>query len=215
MKIYDISMTISPDMQVYKNKPESKPRLEVQRDYRSSNAYESKLAIHMHTGTHMDAPLHMIENGDTIDQLDLSKVITWCKVLDMTAVDDNITQKDLESKSIEPGDFILFKTKNSFQEVFDAGYVYLEKSGAKFLVDQGIIGVGIDSLGIERSQPNHETHIALLGEQIPILEGLRLAHINEGRYFLLAAPIKIAGAEAAPVRALLMQSDSGITIGER
>jgi arylformamidase len=205
MKIYDISMAVSPNMQVYKNNPDNTPRLEVKRDFTTSNAYESKLAIQMHTGTHMDAPLHMIKGASTIDQTDLSKVVTWCKVLDMTDISEKITQKDLECKSIQSGDFILFKTKNSFQESFDDRFVYLEKSGAQYLVDQGIIGVGIDALGIERSQPNHETHITLLSKQIPILEGLRLAHIDEGHYFLLAAPIKITGAEAAPVRALLMQ----------
>ena len=207
MKIYDISMTIAPDMQVYKNRTENKPKLQVNRDFTSSNAYESALAMHMHTGTHMDAPLHMIEGGKTIDQTDLSKVVTWCKVLDLTSIDDFITQKDLEQKSIKRGDFVLLKTKNSLQEEFDSSFVYLEKSGAKYLADSGVIGVGIDSLGIERAQPNHETHIALLGADIPILEGLRLAHIDEGRYFLLAVPLNIAGAEAAPVRALLLGED--------
>lgn len=207
MKIYDISMAISSDMQVYKNKTDKKPRLEVNRDFKSSNAYESALAMHMHTGTHMDAPLHMIEGGKTIDQTDLNKVVTWCKVLDLTAATDCVTKSDLQNKQIEPGDFVLLKTKNSFQKDFDSGFVYLEKSGAQFLADRGVIGVGIDSLGIERAQPNHETHITLLGNDIPILEGLRLAHIKAGRYFLLAVPLNIAGAEAAPVRALLIDEN--------
>lgn len=207
MKIYDISMTIAPNMTVYKNMQQNKPRLDVTRDFGSSNAYESVLAMHMHTGTHMDAPLHMIEGGKTIDQTDLSKVVTWCKVLDMSAVKDCITKSDLQSKQIEPGDFVLLKTRNSLQEEFDNSFVYLEKSGAKYLADRGVIGVGIDSLGIERAQPNHETHITLLGNDIPILEGLRLAHIKAGRYFLLAVPLSIAGAEAAPVRALLIDEN--------
>ena len=207
MKIYDISMAIAPNMQVYKNKTENKPTLQVNRDFGSSSAYESALAMHMHTGTHMDAPLHMIEGGKTIDQTDLSKVVTWCKVLDLTAAADCITKSDLQSKQIEPGDFVLLKTRNSLQEEFDNSFVYLEKSGAQFLADRGVIGVGIDSLGIERAQPNHETHIALLGSDIPILEGLRLAHIEAGRYFLLAVPLSIAGAEAAPVRALLLDEN--------
>ena len=200
-------MAIAPDMQVYKNRTENKPKMQVNRDFGSSNAYESALAMHMHTGTHMDAPLHMIEGGKTIDQTDLSKVVTWCKVLDLTSVNDYITKSDLQNKQIEPGDFVLLKTRNSLQDEFDSDYVYLEKSGAQFLADLGIIGVGIDSLGIERAQPNHETHIALLGNDIPILEGLRLAHIDEGRYFLIAAPLSIAGAEAAPVRALLIDEN--------
>jgi arylformamidase len=207
MKIYDISMTIAPGMTVYKNNIDNQPSHNVKRDYSTSNAYESALTIHLHTGTHMDAPLHMINGGDTIDQTDLTKVVTWCKVLDLTALTDCITQADLSPHSIEPGDFVLFKTKNSYSEQFNDSFIYLEKSGAQYLAAKGICGVGIDSLGIERSQPNHETHIALLGSSIPILEGLRLAHIKAGRYFLLAVPLNIAGAEAAPVRALLLEND--------
>jgi len=207
MKIYDISMAISQDMQVYKNRDAMRPQLSVMRDYTDSNAYESQLSMHLHTGTHMDAPLHMVQGGDTIDKLDLSKVITWCKVVDMTEVSGGITRQDLEGKGIEKGDFVLLKTKNSFSDTFDDEFVFVEKSGAAFLKEAGIKGVGIDSLGIERSQPDHETHATLMGEDIPILEGLRLAAIEEGRYFLLAVPVRIADAEAAPVRALLLQND--------
>ena len=207
MKIYDISMPISKDMQVYKNRETMKPDLEVVRDFGSASAYESRLCIHLHTGTHMDAPLHMIEGGETIDKLDLEKVITWCKVIDVTHVQSGITRKDLEDRGIEQGDFVLLKTKNSFSDAFLDAFVFVEKSGAAFLKEAGICGVGIDSLGIERSQPGHETHITLLGNGIPVLEGLRLKDIAPGRYFLMAVPVLISGAEAAPVRALLLDAD--------
>jgi hypothetical protein len=62
----------------------------------------------------------------------------------------------------------------------------------------------IDALGIERSQPNHDTHKILLGAEIVILEGLRLKEVEEGEYLLVAAPINVVGAEAAPVRAILI-----------
>lgn len=212
MKIYDISMPISEDMQVYKNRDAMRPQLKVVRDHQSSTAYESQLTMHLHTGTHMDAPLHMIDGGKTIDTVELKKLITWCKVIDLTDVKDGITHEDLKDKAIEPGDFVLLKTKNSFSDTFDDGFVFVEKSGAQYLKETGISGVGIDSLGIERSQLNHETHTMLLGEWIPILEGLCLKDIREGRYFLFAVPISIAGAEAAPVRALLL---SGVSIGGR
>ena len=72
------------------------------------------------------------------------------------------------------------------------------------MLETGIIGVGIDSLGIERSQPGHETHKTLLGNSIMILEGLRLKEVVEGKYILIAAPLNIPGVEASPVRAFLM-----------
>lgn len=207
MRILDISMPISADMTVYKNRVENKPKLTVHRDFTSSSAYESMLAMHMHTGTHIDAPLHMINDGGTIATVELNKLITWCKVLDLTHVDGGITHRDLKPKGIKDGDFVLLKTKNSYQDTFQVDFVFLEKSGAVYLRDQKIKGVGIDALGIERSQPGHETHIALLNDQIVILEGLRLGQVDEGCYFLLAVPISITDTEAAPVRALLLDSD--------
>lgn len=204
MKIYDISMAIRNEMIVYKNKDEKKPILKVMQDFSKSSAYESRISMDMHTGTHIDAPLHMVENGDTIDNFDLNKAFSKCKVIDLTEVEDRITKEDIQNKNIEKGDFVLLKTRNSYTEEFDFNFVFLEKSGAQYLKDIGIIGVGIDSLGIERSQSEHETHKILLINNISILEGLRLKDIKEGKYTLIAAPLKIFKAEAAPVRALLL-----------
>lgn len=205
MKIYDISMTINENIPVYKNKEEKKPNLKVMQDFSSSSHYESRISMDIHTGTHMDAPLHMIENGDTIDNFDLNKAVTKCKVLDLTNVNDKITADNLKHKNIEKGDFILLKTKNSFVDEFDPNFIFVDQSGAEYLKNKGIIGVGIDSLGIERSQPGHETHKILLGNNISILEGLRLKDIEAGEYLLICPPLKIQGAEGAPVRALLVE----------
>lgn len=205
MKIFDISMAIHGDMTVYKNKAEKKPNLKVMQDFLTSSAYESRLEMDMHTGTHIDAPLHMMENGDTIDHFDLSKAYGKCRVIDLTKVKEKITKEDLLSKDIRSGEYILFKTRNSFTEEFDFDFVYLEISGAEYLKDIGIIGVGTDALGIERAQSGHETHKLLLGNSITILEGLRLKDIEEGEYILVAAPLKIIGAEASPARALLIK----------
>ncbi|HHW56378.1 MAG TPA: cyclase family protein [Clostridia bacterium] len=205
MKIYDISMEIHENMTVYKNKEGKRPKHTITVD--KGDVTESRISMDMHTGAHIDAPLHMIKGGDTIENLDLSKVITRCKVFDFTHISDKITEEDLKDKEIQKGDFILFKTRNSFREDFDFEFVYLDKSGAQFLKEKGIVGVGIDALGIERSQPNHETHKILLGAGIVILEGLRLKDIEEGEYFLHAAPLKIKGAEASPTRAVLIKED--------
>jgi len=207
MKIIDISMKIEPNMTVYKNKSEKQPAFNVLQNIEDNHPHESSIAIGMHTGTHMDAPLHMIKGGKTIDQMDLSKLIAPCKVFDYTDIDGCITKEDLKIKDINQGDFIILKTKNSLVDKFDFNFVFLEKSGAEYLRDKRINGVGIDALGIERSQPDHETHIALLGSDIAILEGLMLKNVSEGEYFLIAAPINISNAEAAPVRALLLDNN--------
>ena len=207
MKIFDISMKIDSRMPVYKNKQENKPVFKVVRNDKNNYAYETGVDMHMHTGTHIDAPLHMVKDGKRIGQLDLNRLVTDCRVLDFTAADTCITKEDLETKKIQPGDFILLKTKNSYQDAFDFDFVFLEKSGAEYLSKKKVIGVGIDALGIERNQPRHETHAALLKNQIVVLEGLRLKDIKEGDYFLFAVPINVYDAEAAPVRAVLLQKN--------
>jgi len=202
--IIDISMPIQTDMPVYKNRDEKRPGIQVVRDFGSGSVYESRLSIDMHTGTHIDAPLHMIEGGGDLTVYPKERWVSPCTVLDFTHIKDGITKEDLIKKEILNGEFVLLKTQNSFEEDFNTDFIYLEKTGAEYLLETGIIGVGIDSLGIERSQPGHETHKTLLGNSIMILEGLRLKEVVEGKYILIAAPLNISGVEASPVRAFLM-----------
>lgn len=205
MKIYDISMSITHDMPVYKGRAEKKPYFRNDRNFNTGSVYETRIEMNLHTGTHLDSPMHILENGKNLDSIALDKVITKCKVLDLTEVNEKISKMHLESKKIEEGDFILLKTKNSFEAILEKNFIFLDVSGAKFLKDKKIKGVGIDSLGIERDQPGHGTHKALMEDEIIILEGLNLSKVDEGEYFLFAAPIKIKDVEAAPVRAILLE----------
>lgn len=204
MKIYDISMEISPKMPVYKGKEDKKPVFRTVSTLKTGSSYETRLDINLHTGTHIDSPLHMIDGGDNIESICLDRLITKCKVIDLTGADEKISKIDLETREIHKGDFILLKTKNSTQNILEGDFIYLDKSGAEYLRDKKIKGVGIDSLGIERAQPAHETHIMLFEAGIVILEGLKLGEVDEGEYFMFAAPLKIKGVEASPVRAVLI-----------
>ena len=205
IKIYDISMPITHSMPVYKGKEDKRPVISVDRDFTTSTAYETRLEMNLHTGTHLDTPKHMISSGYMLEEFDLSKVITACKVFDLTDVQDKITNKDLMRLDIKEGDFILLKTRNSYEDILENDFISVDKDGAGYLAKLKIKGVGIDSLGIERGQPDHETHISLFNADIVILEGLMLKDIEEGEYMLHAAPINIPGAEAAPVRAYLLR----------
>ncbi len=208
MKIIDISMKITPDMMVYKNKEDKKPVIKRTSTHEKDRMQETQLTINMHTGTHMDAPLHMIAGGKTIESTDLSSLIAPCRVLDLMSVSDHISEADLKEKAINAGEFILLKTKNSHDDTFNFDFIYLDKSGAEYLKEKGIIGVGTDALGIERSQPNHDTHQVLLGNDIPIIEGLRLKDVSEGLYTLVALPIDLPAADAALMRAVLLPAGS-------
>ncbi|GGK18796.1 cyclase [Caldalkalibacillus thermarum] len=203
MKIYDISMPIYEQMPVYKNKEEKRPRFEVMSDFKTGKVHETRIHLDVHTGTHVDAPLHMFEDGETIESISLEKLVGPCKVLDFTYVKDAISKADLEQKQMKANDFVLFKTKNSFDTGFNFGFVYLKEDGARYLAEMGVRGVGIDALGIERNQPGHPTHKTLMNKNIIIIEGLKLDQVAEGEYFLVAAPIKLLNVDAAPARVLL------------
>ncbi len=205
MQIYDISMLIEEDMPTYKNMQDKKPRISVIKDFTSGNIYESHIEMDMHTGTHIDSPMHMLPWGHSIDKTDISKLVTECAVLDLTHVEEKITADDLRKKDIKADSFVLLKTGNSFSGLFDPAFIYLASSGAEYLAKMKISGVGIDSLGIERSQPDHHTHKVLFEHGIIILEGLVLSKVEEGSYQLIALPLKIRGTEAAPARVILLK----------
>ncbi|RLQ91129.1 cyclase family protein [Falsibacillus albus] len=201
MKIYDITAPIYNGMPVYKNKPEKQPNVETNTN---GHVTESRICMDVHTGTHVDAPLHMINDGETIETIDIENLVRPCRVLDLTRVDGKITKNDIISYDIQKGDFILFKTKNSFDREFNFDFIYLAEDAAQYLASVGITGVGIDSLGIERAQEGHPTHKALMSNDVIIIEGLQLEEVPEGTYFMIAAPLKIQGTDASPARILLL-----------
>lgn len=193
-------------MAVYKNKAEKKPKIKVTRELKDG-ANESKLGIYAHTGSHVDAPYHILQNGKTIEKISLDKFMGKAVVLDFTKVKNCITKNHFKNirLNVNKNDIVLLKTKNNADKKFNYGFTYLEKSGAGYLVSKKIKAVGIDSLGIERNQPNHETHKILLKNNIPIFEGLDLSKVKQGRYFFHGLPLKIKKGDASPVRAVLVK----------
>jgi len=205
MKIYDISMEISENMPVYKNKAAKKPSLEITRTLKQGSN-ESKINLELHTGTHADAYYHMLAKGKKINQIDLAKFIGECVVLDFTNIKDKLTIKEFKKfkNKVKKNDIVLLKTLKTPIKKFNKNFTYLEKSGASFLASKKIKLVGIDALGIERTK-NHETHITLFNKNIPIIEGLELSKIKPGRYFFIGLPLKIKDGDASPIRAALVK----------
>lgn len=205
MKMYDVSMPIVEEMQVYKNKEAKRPHISVVQDFDTAPCRESRVDMDVHCGTHVDSPLHMLPDGGTMETIPLERLVGPCRVLDLTEVEGGITRADLEKFDIQKGDFLLLKTKNSFSDEFDFEFIFLAKDGAEFLAEKGVSGVGIDALGIERSQTGHPTHKTLFHADVVIMEGLRLKEVPEGSYFMVAAPIKLVHTEAAPARVILFE----------
>jgi arylformamidase len=203
-RLYDISMTICEEMQVYKNKEEKKPKIWARQDFTNAKTHESQLSMDVHAGTHLDAALHMIPGGKTIEAIPLERLVGPARVLDLTDVAEAVTKADLERWAVQPGEWILLKTRNSLSEQFDPNFVYLAADGALYAKELQLRGIGTDGLGIERAQPDYMTHKTLLENDICIVEGLRLKDVPAGTYFMVIAPLKLTGIDAAPARAFLI-----------
>ncbi len=205
MRIHDVTRLISEDMTVYKDRESKKVKRTVVADYEKADYYESRMDMDMHCGTHIDAPLHMIKGGDTIEKYDLSKFIGDCKLFDLTDVDEAIRKKDIENLDIQKDDIVIFKTKNSFDEGYNPKFVYIEEDAALYLSEKGIKTVGIDAMSIERDKKEHPSHKIILGANIGVIEDLYLKNVGQGQYFLSALPLNIRGSEASPIRAVLIE----------
>lgn len=169
---------------------------------------ESLITLGSHTGTHIDAPAHFIVDGVTTQDISLDALMGACTVIDMTHCVDVITREDLVvvADKLQSDTRILFKTRNSAHsatDAFDAHFVYIDKEAALYLAQCKLKAIGFDYLGIERNQPGHETHIALLNAGIVIIEGLRLGYVSPGDYVLYCLPLALVGSDGAPARAIL------------
>ncbi len=203
-RIYDISMTIEKGMQVWKNYAHKKPSITVVQNHDEGKPHESLLTLNTHTGTHVDAPLHMLPGGDTIETITLEQLCGPARVVDLTHVKGHIAKEDLTPFAFRRGERILFKTSSSLTEAFDPEFPYLRQDGAEYLAEIGVALVGTDALGIERAQPEYPTHRTLMRQGIIIVEGLRLKDVAAGNYTMIAAPLKLTGIDAAPARVFLL-----------
>jgi arylformamidase len=162
----------------------------------------------LHTATHIDSPLHFIRNGASIDRIELVRFCGRCRVFDSTGK-KYISADDISGLNIEKDDAVLFKTDNSrltLEMPFECEFVYVDASAAEYLAEKGIKALGIDYLSIDKYRsPGHKAHHILLQKGIILIEGLDLSLADEGEYFITYFPLKIEGAEASPVRAVLMR----------
>lgn len=204
-KYCDISWPITEKMTAYKDN--YVVQIKAIKNFDEHAVRDSLVTIGTHSGTHIDAPAHFMKDGSTIDQLDLSAVIGTARVLDCTSCEQVIMAQDLKRHGIQEGERILLKTKNSYRSAtqeFDYDFVYVSQEAAEYLALCKIQSVAIDYLGIERKQPDHETHFILFNANIVIIEGVRLSNVEPGSYELVCLPLLCEGLEAAPARAILI-----------
>ena len=171
----------------------------------------SKYCLGAHSGTHVDAPLHFVEGGFPIDQVDPGRLIGRAQVIAIDPEAPVITAALLEQQRWRGHERLLFKTRNSARRLlqqaeFQRDYVYIAADAAELLASEPLAMVGVDYLSVEGFAHDPRTHRALLGNGIAIVEGLDLHGVEAGAYEVVVLPLKIAGHEAAPARALLRRT---------
>ncbi len=171
-----------------------------------ANANVTGISMSAHTGTHIDAQRHFVDGGEDITQIPLHALVGEAKVfhiLDKTS----ITLSEIQQKSIEKGDRVIFKTHNSTvdwpMQEFMKDYVYLATDAAQYLREKGVLCVGIDYLSIAGEMNGAEVHRLLLTQKIVIIEGLWLKDVDEGKYDMICLPMKIKGSDGGPARVII------------
>jgi arylformamidase len=209
MTIYDISLTISPSMPVWPGDAPVELTLAQAMD-RGDAVNVTKLSMSAHTGTHVDAPHHFLNDHRTTDVLPLEVLIGPCYVTQLPDDVGEISAEVLDRMSFGAGTTrLLFGTSNSKfwargEEKFQEDYVSVSEDGAEWLVAHGIQLVGVDYLSVAPFSDGMPTHTLLLEAGVVIVEGLNLSQVPRGFYHLYCLPLKLSGADGAPARAILV-----------
>ena len=171
----------------------------------------SQWTLSAHTGTHVDARMHFIPGGWTMETLDPGCSVGTCRVVDLTDVEGHVSRVDLEAADVAGQARLLFKTRNSNlglmqREKFEESYAAISEEAAEYLVEIGVETVGVDYLCVEPLEDGEfRTHHTLLGADVLILEGLVLTEVEPGEYFLACLPLKLTGSDGSSARAILIR----------
>jgi arylformamidase len=168
----------------------------------------SDLHLSSHTGTHIDAPVHYLKSGDSIDTIPLSHLIGRCRVIDVSEAGTFITAAHLRG-ALDGVKRLLLKTRFSKKADFTEEYPSLARDAACIITDNAIECVGIDSPSIESFNCDGSVHRQLLGNGCIIIELLDLSDVPEGDYKMVALPLRLAGLDGSPARVILMDQEDG------
>src|SRR5438132_4292849 len=204
-RIYDISVPIRSGGLVYPGNPEISISLE-QAVAKGAGANVSRIQFGSHTGTHADSARHFFDDGQTVDQIPLDRLMGPARLV---AFDDGVRaigEAELRAANVDEQKRVLLRTRNSallHQPQFAKDYTYLAPDGAKYLVSLGVELVGIDYLSVEQFHSGHHlAHRTLLEKNVVILEGLDLSEPPAGDYQLICLPLRLEGLDGAPARAV-------------
>lgn len=209
MKIHDVSVPIRDGGLIYPGNPAIHIQLQ-QAIAKGAGANVSQVDFGSHTGTHVDAARHFFDDGAGVDEIPLDVLIGPATVISFGGDVRAVTRGDLEKHDLAGVERLLLHTRNSSyltqEPSFHQDYTYLAPDGAEHLVALGVKLVGIDYLSIEQFHSgHHRTHLTLLRAGIVIVEALNLDGIADGSYELCCLPLRLAGCDGAPARAVLIE----------
>jgi arylformamidase len=209
-RVIDISRKIYPGMAVWPG--DTGPDITREELIRNGGVCNlSSIHMGVHTGTHIDAPLHFIDEAKDVGNLDLSRFIGFVNVFELD-VKKFITSEDIKDLPIKAGDIVFFKTLNSEipeEEGFRKDYIYFDRSAAELLIQIGVKTVGFDYFSIDGYGLGcHPVHQLILSHEIGVIEGLYLKEVKAGTYFFSCLPLRISGVDGSPVRAVLLETDA-------
>ena len=211
MPVYDLTVPISPSMAQWPGDP---PVAVSRAKSLGVDGYNlSHISLGSHTGTHIDAPHHYIENGATVDRISLDILMGKAYVFEV---------RPHEGVMIEPADLVslgiprdasrvLLKTENSAlwepgPQIFEQRFVYLGRKAARWLVERGVKLIGIDYMSVDQFlSVDSPAHHEFLRAGVVIVESLNLSRVEPGVYHLVVLPLKISGGDGAPARAVLLR----------
>jgi arylformamidase len=197
MKWFDVSRPLSMDMLVYPGDITPSFHQEKVGNYQISDLHMST-----HTGTHIDAPTHYLDQGDSIDTVPFDSLIGRCRVVDVSKTGNRIAKDHLAGK-IEGAERLLMKTVFSDIDFFQEDYPCLSLDAAEFITSCGIKCIGIDSPSIESFNCDGSVHRTILSNGCLIIELLDLSVVNSGEYDMIALPLRLKGLDGSPTRVIL------------
>ena len=205
----DVTYPVRPEMVVWPGQPQTeRRRISSIDEGKDSNV--SVLTMSLHTGTHMDAPLHFYQDGSDVTAAPFEAMFGPVRVAEIAgAVVSRAEVEAYEARvgELKAGERLFCKTANSRKDwltkPFDKSYVAVDDIAARYLVERKISVVGVDYLSVAPFADTFDTHRTLLGAGVWVIEGLDLRNIHEGHFEMAAMPLKIVGGDASPLRVLL------------
>lgn len=199
-------MEIDEGMIYYPGNP--RPEIEQYRKIPEESTTESRICIGSHTGTHVDAPEHIQEEGATVEELDLKNFYGEAQVLNLKECREKVDREDLEKTEIKQ-DIILLKTDNSSQGYgeFRKNFTYLTLEAVEYLIEKGVKTVGIDYLSLVEFDGGRKANKAhkKANQEMTVIEGLKLSDVEADTYTFSGIPLKMK-TDGSPMRAVLIQN---------